>query len=115
MSSDEASDMSMQQMIEEQLEYVLRQTNLDKEDAIQRLQTHKHDGKKVVEEYFEIGEFDKKQRNENSRKIKACELQREMFTQIRRKLDRSKQEYNEKHKEQLEQTIRSGLHSTSKE
>jgi hypothetical protein len=80
-------------ILDKDIDVILRQTNYSKELAMQKLELHNNNTINVIKEYMGIKPTEKKA------PIKS--LNQEIYKQIRTKLDTSMREYREQNKDNL--------------
>ena len=79
--------------LDKDIDFILRQTNYSKEEAIKQLEKHNFNSLNVIKEYMGISSTEKKA------PIKS--LNQEIYKQIRTKLDTSMREYREKNQTKI--------------
>jgi len=90
----------------ESIRCIMTQTNYTMEQAVEKLSEQNGNYLNVVKEYMGIPI------NQETRKIKS--INQEIYSQIRKKLDTSMREYNEKNPVNIEQAISNLQESESK-
>jgi hypothetical protein len=81
--------------MEEDIDYIMRQTNYTREISYQKLLEHEHNKIHVIKEYMGIS-FSQKE-------VPKKSLQQEMYSQIRKKIDIT--DFYKKQNEKLEKEI----------
>jgi len=83
------------EIIEENIEKIMKQTNYSYDETKDKLIKHNNDYMKVLNEYFGIPE----------KPVKVKSLNQEIYTQIRKTLDSSMTNYREKNPINIDQVI----------